>query len=711
MTSIADQHFTQNRELSWLRFNERVLDEATDAAVPLLERMNFVSIFTSNLDEFFMIRVGSLFDLKHLKEDSIDNKTGLTPGEQLDLIYTAVRPLYEKREAVFFELTSQLRAHDIWELTYDELNKSDRKFVEEYYRSQIEPILSPQIMDLHHPFPHLQNKVLHVCARLRDGDQTMFAIVPLPQILPEILFLPGSQVRFLPTDVLIRQHLEELFGGCRVVEHATICVTRNADVSLDDEAYDDMADYRKKMRSVLRQRRRLAPVRLELSNPVSGKLQHYLGRELGLKEEQMFITTAPLRLGFVGEVANRITPEKRRALTYRPFTPQPSPQLREGESVLHQVRRKDVLLSFPYESMNPFLNLIREAANDPNTISIKITIYRLAKDAKLVEYLCAAAENGKEVTAFIELRARFDEQNNIDWSERLEAAGCTVLYGMEDFKVHSKICLITRRERGEIAYITQIGTGNYNEKTAKQYADLSLMTADHAIGLDAADFFKNMAIGNLDGSYRHLLVSPSSLKSRVMDLIDEEMKKGTSGRITLKLNSITDVDLIEKLMQASCAGVQIRMIVRGICCILPGIPGKTEHITVTSLVGRYLEHARVYCFGSGTSEKIYISSADFMTRNTERRVEVACPVRSEPARSRIRQMLSLQLADTEKARRMLPDGSYAHTARTGVPVDAQQTLMQLAEERAQSGAGAGGHTERLRELLSRVLRRGRGSAH
>ena len=673
--------FTQNRELSWLSFNDRVLSEATDETVPLLERLKFVSIFTSNLDEFFMIRVGSLFDLMELKDQSRDSRSGWTPAEQLQAIYAAVRPLYHKREEICLELEQQLRLHGICRLTYPELAPTEQKFAAQYFRSSIAPILSPQIVDTHHPFPHLKNKTIHVGAWVKFKSREVFAVVPLPDALPPVLFLPGSELRYIHTEELIFAFLEQVFPGYTVLEKVVFCVTRNADINPEDEAFDfDNDDFRKKMKKVLKQRMRLAPVRLELSRPISPAFSAYLQQRLPISEEQMFVTAAPLKLEYVFSLPSRLPEIKRRALTYPPFTPCPAAGIHPQESMIRQVMRKDRMLSYPFEKMEPFLRLIKEAAYDPAVISIKITIYRLARKAKLVDYLCAAAEHGKDVTVLIELRARFDEQNNIDWSERLEEAGCTVIYGFEDYKVHSKICLITRQEHGEIRYITQVGTGNYNEKTAEQYTDVSLLTADQRIGQDAVEFFKNMSIGNLDGAYRELLVAPNSLKRTIIQRMDEEIAKRDKGRILIKINSITDVDLIEKLKQASCAGVKIDMIVRGICCILPGVPGKTENVRIRSIVGRYLEHSRIYCFGTGSEEKMYISSADFMTRNTQRRVEVACPIHDRAAREKLHQILDFCLADNTKARILQSDGTYRHCPQGETPVDSQQALMDAAQQ-------------------------------
>ena len=678
MEQISKQGtYTQNRELSWLRFNDSVLDEAVDERVPLLERLKFVSIFTSNLDEFFMIRVGSLHDQEALGSTAVDKKSGMTASQQLTAIYAAVRPLYAKRERIFRDIDRQLRPYGIYQLSYGELENSERAFLQEYYESNVAPILSPQLIDPHPPFLPLQNKVVRVGAWLRRGEKKVFAVIPLPASLPEVVLLPGSSLRCIRTEEILFRQLPSIFSTYTVDEASAFCVTRNAYVNPDDEAFEYDEDFRQKMKKVLGARRRLAPVRLEYDREISDCFLQYLCDRLSITLEQAYQTTAPFKMGYVFDLEGKLPEGRRKALLYQPFHPQLPYGIRRKGSVLEQVRQRDLLLSYPFESMDPFLQLIRESASDPAVLSIKITIYRMAKHAKLVDYLCAAAENGKDVTVLIELRARFDEQHNIDWSERLEDAGCTVIYGFEEFKVHSKLCLITRREQGKIRFITQAGTGNYNEKTATMYTDLSLMTADQAIGRDANEFFKNMSIGNLEGKYHHLLVAPTSLKSSLLAEMDREIAKGPEGRILIKINSITDYGLMKKLKEASCAGVQVRMIVRGICCLLPELPGKTENIHITSIVGRFLEHSRIYCFGQGSQERRYIASADFMTRNTERRVEVACPIYDLSVRRKIHQILDACLKDTLKARQMRSDGSYCRRPPEP-PFDSQQFLLEQA---------------------------------
>lgn len=697
--------YTQNRELSWLAFNERVLAEAADESVPLLERLKFASIFTSNLDEFFMIRVGSLFDLMGVEPGRRDSRSGMTPEEQLHAIYDAVRPLYREREAVCLGLERLLRRYDICRLEWKELSGSEKKYCQRYFHSEVEPIISPQIVDTHHPFPHLKNNVLHIGAWVKYRSRDVFGVIPMPEALPGVLFLPCDEgLRYIHMEELLLHHAGDIFANYDVRAKCVFRVTRNADINPEDEAFDmdENDDFRKKMRKALRQRTRLAPVRLELSERISGDFLEYLKKRLPVTDEQVFFTSAPLRLDYAFSLAGKLAdPELRRALTYPEFKPCRNAQIRTGESMIRQISRSDKLLSFPFESMSPFLTLLKEASEDPDVISIKITIYRLARKAKLVEYLCAAAENGKDVTVFIELRARFDEQNNIDWSERLEDAGCNVFYGFESYKIHSKICLITRRERGEIRYITQVGTGNYNEKTAEQYTDVSLLTANRDIGQDAVEFFKNMSIGELDGEYRHLLVSPYSLKREVLRLMDGEIAKGSAGRMRFKINSLTDMDIIERLRKASRAGVRIDMVVRGICCILPGIPGETENIHIVSIVGRFLEHSRIYCFGEGESERMYISSADFMTRNTQRRVETACPIYDSAVRAKLNGIMDLCLMDNVKARELHADGSYSPVHGGEERFDAQQLQM----ERAIDAAAEPEPAPERESVIGRLLRR------
>ena len=695
--------YTQNRELSWLKFNQRVLEEAQDPSVPLLERMKFVAIFTSNLDEFFMIRVGSLFDMAATDPKTVDSRSGMTPAQQLEKIYEAVAPLYKERDKTYGEIKKQLHPYGVCGLDYKELEQSEKKYVKKYFKEQVLPILSPQIVDAGHPFPHLLNKELYVTAMLKLEGRSMMGIVPVPNFVSDILYLPGHDIRYIRMEKVIMEHLDLVFGHYEVSDRNYICVTRNADIAPDDESLEVTDDFRYLMKQTLHKRRRMAVVRLEIAEKLNQDMEKYFCEKFNITKKQIFRTKMPMKLDYMFAISGNLPDSMKRSLIYHPFSPQPGRQVEEG-SMMRQIRKQDILLFYPYESMEPFLQLIKEAASDPSVMTIKITIYRLAKKARLVEYLCAAAENGKEVTVLIELRARFDEQNNIDWSERLEETGCRVLYGFEGYKVHSKICLITYRHRNEIQYITQIGTGNYNEKTAAMYTDLSLMTANREIGEDAALFFQNMSIGNLDGIYRHLIVSPTSLKPKVLQLMDEEIKKGPRGRVIMKMNSLTDVDFIAKVAEASRAGVKVDLIVRGICCILPGVPGYTDNLTVSSIVGRYLEHPRIFCFGTGADQKIYIGSADMMTRNTEKRVEVACPVLDDAVRRQISYYMDVMLADNVKARVLQSDGTYKKKPITEHRVNSQERFMKEAVHAARS-AGASQKKKGLRERIAGLLRR------
>ena len=698
---MAGFSYTQNRELSWLKFNERVLEEAYAEEVPLYERLKFIAIFTSNLDEFFMVRVGSLYDMSLDGDDQIDNKTGLSPSQQLERIYHAVEPLYKKRDRYFREVENALRGYGIKDMRIDELKGDDAVFVYDYWRSCILPVLSPQIVDEHHPFPFVANKALHVAVELQKKKRTIMGLIPMPAALPALLFLPGDGIRYVHLEDIVCRYAEEVFPAYPVLSRNIFCVTRNADISPEDEEFAPAGDFREKMKKLVKQRSRLAPVRLECAQLLNDFFFGILSEKLGLSRAQIYATEAPFTMSYVYGLSQKFDEEMQKKLCYRPFTP----QMVRG-SLFEFPRGRDVLLSYPYESMQPFLRLVRRAANDPSVTSIQITIYRLAKEAKLIDSLCLAAENGKEVLVLIELRARFDEQNNIDWSERLETAGCRVIYGFEGFKVHSKVCLITRLEHGNPRYVTQIATGNYNEKTAAQYTDLSLITADQNIGRDAAEFFRNMAIGNLEEDYKTLMVAPKCMKSRIMELIDEEIKKGRDGQIIFKVNSVTDLEVINKLSEASCAGVRIMLLVRGICCLLPGVPEYTENIRVFSIVGRYLEHSRIYSFGAGSEQKLYISSADLMTRNMQRRVEVAVPIYAPHIRERVNHILDVYFRDTAKARELKSDGNYERFPEYKTGLSAQEQFMAEALENADTEKP---HTEgwlhrKVREKVTRWYR-------
>lgn len=684
LEETVDTSYTQDRELSWLRFNERVLDEATDETVPLFERMKFVEIFTSNLDEFFMVRVGSLFDLKHIQPDKIDNKSGLTPGEQLAAIFRETGRLYKKRDAIYKKLERALEQRGVVHLRVDDMGLEERQYFEQYFREQLLPVLSPQVIDLHHPFPHLENKELLVGALLKHEHHVTLGMVPLAPSLPRFLIAPGNRMAYVLQEELIQAYLDKIFTNYPIIDRSVFAVTRNADINPDDEEMDYGEDYVSQMRSVLKKRRLLPPVRLEIQTQGDSLVAPWLSKRLDIPLEQAYVTAAPLTMPYVYGLEDHFTGHQRAELCYPPYDCVTGIERFGEKPMMDVVRSGDVLLTYPYEDFGIFLQVLREAVNSKDVVSIKITIYRVGKGhVKLMNYLILAAELGKEVTVLLELKARFDEQNNMDWVDSLRDAGVHILYGFEGYKVHAKVCLITERREGKIKYITYVGTGNFNAKTAHLYTDFALMTADDAIGRDASMFFRNMGISNLRGSYEKFLVAPSSLKSGLLHLIDEEIAKAERGEpcgIRLKMNSITDRQLIDALQRAGTAGVRIDMVVRGICCLVPGIPGLTENIHIHSIVGRYLEHARIFAFGQGEGTKLYIASADWMTRNTENRVEIACPIEKQALKDQILRMFDVQFHDTKKGRRIGPDGRYHHI-RPDRGEDAQAVFMKMAKER------------------------------
>ena len=670
--------YTQNRELSWLRFNQRVLEEAADESNPLLERLKFVAIFSSNLDEFFMVRVGSLFDLAAVSPEAVDNKTGMTPIQQLRRIYETVPGLIEQKKRIYAGVRAALAEAGVEDVTYPSLRAKEEKHVDRYFKADILPILSPLIIGSHHPVPHLVSKRLYVAAQLQDKKgKSAVGILPVPQSLPAYVALPDSDLRFIRTEEILLHWAPTLFGAYQVLETCLISVTRNADISFDEEKFEDTEeDFRKQVLKLLKKRGRLAVVRMELNHEISEQFFTRLTKLVQVDGEQCFIDPCPLQMGYAFALAGALSRGKAKRLSYQPYTSRWPEDLEREKDILPQIQRRDRLLFYPFDSVEPFLRLLSEAAERPDVLSIKITIYRLASSSKIAHILCRAAENGKEVLVLMELRARFDEANNVAWSELLEEAGCQVVYGMEGFKCHSKICLITLRDKGKMRYITQIGTGNYNEKTNAMYTDLTLMTADEGIGQDAVRFFRNMLVNDLAGQYQELLVSPYGIKEQLYTLIDQEMEKGTEGYICIKANSVTERGIIDKLRAASQAGVQVELIIRGICCLLPGVEGETERIHVTSIVGRFLEHASIYCFGKGADAKMYLSSADLMTRNLKRRVEIACPVHDREMREQLQWVLDCQLRDNGKASFLCPDGTYHRKEHTlSAPCNSQEQFM------------------------------------
>ena len=687
--SGVDTSYTQNRELSWLRFNERVLDEAMDSNVPLFERMKFIEIFTSNLDEFFMVRVGSLFDLKRIQPDKLENKGGMTPGQQLAAIFAEMPRLYKKRDDIYQKLQKQLETQGIVHLHVDDMGLEERQYFEQYFREQLLPVLSPQVIDLHHPFPHLENKELLVGALLKHERHVTLGMVPLAPSLPRFLLAPGNRMGYVLQEELIQAYLDKIFMNYPIIDRSVFTVTRDADINPDDEEVEYGEDYVKQMKNVLKKRRLLPPVRLEVQTQGDSLVAPWLSKRLGIPMEQCIVTRTPLTLGYVYGLEDHFSGQQRGELCYPPYDSVTGLERFGDTPMMDVIRKEDVLLAYPYEDFGIFLQVLREAVNSKDVVSIRITIYRVGKGhVKLMNYLILAAELGKEVTVLLELKARFDEQNNMDWVDSLRDAGVHILYGFEGYKVHAKVCLITERRDNKVSYLTYVGTGNFNAKTAHLYTDFALMTADPSIGRDATMFFRNMGISNLNGNYEKLLVAPSSLKQKLLVLINEEIGKAERGEpcgIRLKVNSITDRELIDALQKAGAAGVRIDMVVRGICCIVPGLPGLTENIHIHSIVGRFLEHGRIYAFGQGAQTKLYIASADWMTRNTENRVEVACPIERQELKDQILEMFDIQFHDTKKGRRIGQDGCYHHI-RPDNGSNSQEEFMKRAKARVQKGA-------------------------
>lgn len=673
-----------NRELSWLKFNGRVLEEAENQEVPLCERMTFVSIYQSNLDEFFRVRVGSLMDQMLLNTTIRENKTNMTAQEQIQEIIKEVKRLNLRKDRTYVELMKKLEGYGVKLIDFASAKADEKKYLERYFNHEIMPLTSPTIVAKRQPFPFLKNEEIYAVVVLETrSKKERIGIIPCSNtMLARLIELPGGKGRYMLLEDLILHYIGSVFKGYKVKGKSLIRVVRNADIDAD-AVYDEDLDYREFMADLMKQRKKLSPVRLDMSREMDKTVIEVLCRYLEMTPDKVFKSEAPLDLSFVFQIQDLL--RKNSELFYERRVPQKSPDFRDGISILDQISEEDKLLSYPYESIRPFLKMLSEAAEDDNVISIKMTLYRLAKQSKVIEALCEAAENGKEVVVLVELRARFDEENNIRWSRMLEESGCQIIYGLEKYKVHSKLCLITRKGNDGIEYITQIGTGNYNEKTARLYTDLSIMTANEQIGMEAARVFQALTKGEVMQETEHLLVAPKCLQSKIIKMIDEEIehkKNGEDAYIGLKLNSLTDKRIMEKLNDASKAGVQIEMIVRGICCLVPGIKGETDNIQITSIVGRFLEHSRIYIFGCGERIKYYIGSADFMTRNTVKRVEVAAPIYSEKIKKQIREIFELMLKDNKKARAEDNEGNYTLKKCVGEAFDSQEMLYQLAYDRA-----------------------------
>lgn len=670
-----------NRELSWLKFNERVLEEAEDENTPLCERLSFVSIYQSNLDEFFMVRVGSLVDQDDVSPKMRENKTHMTAKEQIDAVIARVHELNGRRDAVYARLMEKLEEQGVRLVDFRKIGRQESERLERYFDSEIAPLISPSIVGRRQPFPFLRNKDIYAVVVL-EGKKGKYKLGIIPcsaGVFPRLIEVSASEKTYMLAEELILHFIPKVFEGYAVKAKSLIRVTRNADIDAD-ALYDDDLDYREFMVQLIKRRKRLAPVRLELSRELDGIIIDTLCRYMDVPREYVFQSATPLDLSFLFGIQDFL--RQRSELFYQKRIPQKSPSFVSGRPILAQIREKDKLLSYPYESMRPFLEMLTEAANDDSVVSIKMTLYRVAKQSKVVEALCEAAENGKDVLVLVELKARFDEENNIEWSRRLEEAGCNVIYGLDGYKVHSKLCLITRREELGVAYYTQIGTGNYNEKTARLYTDLCLMTADHDIGEEANAVFNALAKGETVHETRRLLVAPHCLQNKVLAMMDDEIRRARAGEeayIGVKINSLTDKAIIDKLIEASCAGVKVDLVVRGICCLIAGVPEATENIRVVSIVGRFLEHSRIYVFGRGERAKVYIASADFMTRNTLRRVEVASPVMDADIRARILAMFDTMLRDNMQAREMDAQGQYHRlTPGESEPLSSQEYFFKQA---------------------------------
>lgn len=668
-----EQEIYMNRELSWLKFNERVLEEAENEHVPLAERLSFEAIYQSNLDEFFMVRVGSLLDQMILSGDIRENKTNMTPKEQINQILKVVRKLNKRKDAVYEALMDKIEEIGVTMVNFQRLSIEESAYLEVYFDSEILPLLSPTIVGKRQPFPFLKNRDIYaVCVLQTKSGKEKLGIVPCSRnVFPELVELMTKN-RFMLTEELILHFLPKVFAGYKILSKSLMRITRNADIDAD-ALYDEDLDYREFMVELIKKRKKLAPLRLELSRDMDDTIVKTLCNYLELDMKQVFRSFAPLDLSFVYQLQDRL--RTRPELFFEKRIPQPSPEFDLEQPILPQIRKKDKLLSYPFESMKPFLRMLHEAANDKSVIGIKMTLYRLSRQSKVIEALIEAAENGKEVLVVIELKARFDEENNIEWSRRLEEAGCRVIYGLDGYKVHSKLCLITRKTEDGIEYYTQIGTGNYNEKTSRLYTDLSYLTARVEIGLEAADVFQTLDKGETVKETKHLLVAPNCLQNKVLAMIDEEIhhaKAGEEAYIGLKMNSLTDKKIIDKLIYASESGVKIDMVIRGINCLIPQVKGKTDNIRVFSIVGRFLEHSRIYIFGCGERKKIYIASADFMTRNTVRRVEVAAPVYNNKLKTKLQEMFDVMLSDNQKARKLEADGNYHRVSNDLTPVNAQE---------------------------------------
>ena len=702
---MADKLY-DNRELSWLKFNQRVLEESNDSSVPLLERLFFSSIYSSNLDEFFMVRVGSLHDQMLIDDDDLDGKTKMRPSEQLNAIFKRVAQLNIKHDEYFEKLSNELKENGIKQVSVKDLSKEDKEFVNRFFKYEVSPFLSPQIINKRHPFPFLNGKDIYAVVRLSSKSSISLGIVNTSGVFSRVLFLPGKKkIRYILVEDIILHNAGKIFSDYKIEEKSLIRVTRNADIDVKEALFDQEMDFRGAMSELIKKRKRLCAVRIQLSRELSSSTVSELSSRLDISKKQFFVEKAPLDMSYVFTVRNKAKDKSN--LFFNEQIPQKSPMVDESTSMISQIDKKDIFLSYPYESIKPFIRLLQEAAYDKSVVSIKITLYRVAKASKIVEALIDAAENGKDVMVLVELRARFDEENNIDWSKRLEKAGVKVIYGPEDLKVHSKLLLITRKYGNKAKYTVQVGTGNYNEKTAELYTDVCLMTSHQGIAEDAVNVFNALATDNLVEKASHLLVAPKALRPQLIEMMDEEIQKVRDGKqayIGIKANSLTDKVLIKKLIECSKAGVEIELVIRGICCLIPGIEGETENIKVVSIVGRYLEHARFYILGRNEEQKIYISSADFMTRNTIRRVEVAVPIYDNQIKERVYKYFKTQINDNVKGRVLQSNGSYKKQKQDDFDtINAQQIFFDEAYKNAPKAEAELSARKKNKSIFKRVL--------
>ena len=702
---MADKLY-DNRELSWLKFNQRVLEESNDNSVPLLERLFFSSIYSSNLDEFFMVRVGSLHDQMLIDDDDLDGKTKMRPSEQLNAIFKRVAQLNIKHDEYFEKLSNELKENGIKQVSVKDLSKEDKEFVNRFFKYEVSPFLSPQIINKRHPFPFLNGKDIYAVVRLSSKSSISLGIVNTSGVFSRVLFLPGKKkIRYILVEDIILHNAGKIFSDYKIEEKSLIRVTRNADIDVKEALFDQEMDFRGAMSELIKKRKRLCAVRIQLSKELSSSTVSELSSRLDISKKQFFVEKAPLDMSYVFTVRDKAKDKSN--LFFNEQIPQKSPMVDESTSMISQIDKKDIFLSYPYESIKPFIRLLQEAAYDKSVVSIKITLYRVAKASKIVEALIDAAENGKDVMVLVELRARFDEENNIDWSKRLEKAGVKVIYGPEDLKVHSKLLLITRKYGNKAKYTVQVGTGNYNEKTAELYTDVCLMTSHQGIAEDAVNVFNALATDNLVEKASHLLVAPKALRPQLIEMMNEEIQKVKDGKqayIGIKANSLTDKVLIKKLIECSKAGVEIELVIRGICCLIPGIEGETENIKVVSIVGRYLEHARFYILGRNEEQKIYISSADFMTRNTIRRVEVAVPIYDNQIQERVYKYFKTQINDNVKGRVLQSNGNYKKQKQDDFDtINAQQIFFDEAYKNAPKAEAELSAGKKNKSIFKRVL--------